>query len=66
MLVIAVNGTIVHGDFDRMVPRELYEHKLDPGNDPDVSENENVVESADPNLLEQLHAMLRKGFVPSP
>ena len=56
------DGEALHGDFTRRVARELYSHKTDPGNDPDVSENENIVDSADAELLEQLHNMLESGF----
>jgi arylsulfatase A-like enzyme len=60
------DGKILHGDFTRRVARELYSHTADPGNDPDVSENENIAEKADtdPALLDKLHAMLQAGFKP--
>ena len=58
------DGKALHGDFTRRVARELYSHTADPGNDPDVSENENIEESADAELLNKLHDMLVAGFKP--
>ena len=45
---------------------ELYDHEVDPGNNPDVSENQNGAASADRTLLEQLHTQLVAGFPPRP
>ena len=56
------DGQALHGDFTRPVARELYSHKTDPGNDPDLSENKNIVGAADAALLDKLHGMLEAGF----
>jgi hypothetical protein len=59
------NGTILHGDFDRRVGRELYDHNGDDGANHDFNgfENENVAEvAANAQLVSQLHAVLVAGF----
>ena len=56
------NSTLLHGDFDRRVAVELYDHQTDPGTNPDVSENTNLVATADAALLQRLHDMLVAGF----
>lgn len=43
---------------------ELYDHIDDDGTDPDVSENVNIIASADPALVAKLHAQLLAGFPP--
>eukprot|EP00039_Didymoeca_costata_P023018 m.5766 g.5766 ORF g.5766 m.5766 type:complete len:657 (+) comp3394_c0_seq1:31-2001(+) len=59
------NGTILHGDFNRMVGRELYNHSGDIGGNHNWDEFENVNIAEQPGnaeLVAHYHALLMKGF----
>jgi len=59
------DGVKLHGDFSKMVARELYDHQGDDGgaHDWDAFENVNVAEdAANATVLKEMHALLVKGF----
>lgn len=61
------NGTALHGDFQRVVARELYDHRGD--NDEkhnwDQFENENVAnDPANHEVVQMMHSVLLQGFAP--
>ena len=59
------DGTLLHGDFNRRVARELYDHAGDDGGDHDFDafENENVAEDpANADVVSQLRDLLMQGF----
>jgi hypothetical protein len=56
------DNTTLHGNFDRPVAVELYDHRDDDGTDPDTSENVNTAAAAPDGLIKELHMLLVAGF----
>jgi len=64
---LGFNGTLLHGDFNRVVGTELYDHAGDDGSDHkwDDFENENVAaDPANAGVVVAHRKLLLKGFAP--